>query len=301
MKPSIAGYALVLGAAASWGLWPFLLRVAERFGPVDAAVWSAALMGLTTLATVPTLRGCNLQAAPRRAVVALFFLGITDAANAWFFFQAYRTTTVALAVSTHYLAPILVALFAPIVNREPRHPRAVVAAIAAFIGLLFILNPWAATLDHNAIVGSLFGVASAFAYAGNVFLNRRIGHAFTGAQVMALHGFVATPLLIAFTSASAWERTSSGTFAVLAVAALTIGAASGIAFITGLRLIPTAHSAVLTFAEPIVALLLGVLVLGESLAPRAVAGALAIVGAGVFVVLPTKAVAQPAKGKQLPV
>ncbi len=288
MRPSARGYWLVGGAAASWGLWPLVLREAARFGPVDASLWSAALMAVMTLATSPSLLGCNLRSVPRRALAYVVLLGVTDAANAWFFFQAYRTTTVALAVSTHYLAPILVALFAPLVNGEERHPRAVVAAFTAFAGLVLILNPLGASLDRAAIVGSAFGVASAFAYAGNVFLNRRIGDSFTGAQVMALHGFFAMPLLVALTPPEAWRATATGTYGVLVAAGVTIGAASGIAFIRGLRLIPTAHSAVLTFLEPIVALALGVLALGEPLEPRAILGALAIVAAGVFVVAPPR-------------
>ncbi len=282
------GYALVGGAAASWGLWPLVLREAERFGEVDASLWSAALMAVMTVATLPSLVGCSLQATPRRVLGTVALLGVTDAANAWLFFQAYRTTTVALAVTTHYLAPILVALFAPIVNGEERHPRAAVAAVAAFAGLLLVLDPFATTLDRTAIVGSLFGAASAFAYAANVFLNRRIGGALTGPQVMALHGFVATPLLVALTPVAAWSSTAPGTYGVLTLAGVTIGAASGVAFIRGLRLIPTAHSAVLTFLEPIVALALGVLVLGQPLEPRAILGACAILGAGAFVVAPSR-------------
>ncbi len=288
MRSAALGYWLVGGAAASWGLWPLVLREAARFGPVDASLWSAALMAVMTLTTLPSLIGCRLQAVPRRALAYVVLLGATDAANAWFFFQAYRTTTVALAVSTHYLAPILVALFAPVVNGEEKHPRAVVAAFVAFVGLLLILNPLGGPLDRSAIVGSAFGLASAFAYAGNVFLNRRIGEAFTGAQVMALHGLVATPLLVCFTPLAAWRATATGTYGVLVAAGVTIGAASGIAFIRGLRRIPTAHSAVLTFLEPIVALALGVLALGEPLEARAILGALGIVAAGVFVVAPQR-------------
>jgi drug/metabolite transporter (DMT)-like permease len=282
------GYALVGGAAASWGLWPLVLREAARFGEVDASLWSAALMAVMTVATLPSLVGCSLQATPRRVLGYVALLGVTDAANAWLFFQAYRTTTVALAVTTHYLAPILVALFAPVVNGEARHPRASVAAVAAFAGLLLVLNPFATTLDRTAIVGSCFGAASAVAYAANVFLNRRIGEAFTGPQVMALHGFVATPLLVALTPVAAWSTTAPGTYGVLTLAGVTIGAASGVAFIRGLRLIPTAHSAVLTFLEPIVALALGVLVLGQPLEPRAILGACAILGAGAFVIAPSR-------------
>lgn len=282
------GYWLVGGAAASWGLWPLVLREAARHGTVDASLWSAALMAVMTVATSVSLRGANLRAVPGRVYGSVVLLGLTDAANAWFFFQAYRTTTVALAVSTHYVAPILVALFAPLVNREEKHPRAIAAALLAFGGLLAILNPFAGHLDESAIVGSIYGLSSAFAYAGNVFLNRRIGEALTGAQVMVLHGVVATPLLVALTPAHAWAETAPGVYGTLIVAGLTIGAASGIAFIRGLRLIPTPHSAVLTFLEPIVALALGVLVLGEALEARAILGALTIVAAGIFVVAPPR-------------
>jgi drug/metabolite transporter (DMT)-like permease len=288
VSPRALGYALVGGAAASWGLWPVVLREAACFGSVDASLWSAALMAVMTLVTAPSLLGREMRAVPRRTLVDVALLGVTDAANAWLFFQAYRTTTVALAVSTHYLAPILVALFAPLVNGEERHPRAVAAAFGAFGGLVLILNPFAAELDRPAIIGSAFGAASAFAYAGNVFLNRRIGDALTGPQVMALHGFVSTPLLVALTSTSAWGATAPGTYGVLVASGLTIGAASGIAFILGIRLIPTAHGAVLTFLEPIVALALGVVLLGEPLPARALLGAATIVAAGAFVVSPVR-------------
>lgn len=289
MNRSACGYLLVGGAAASWGLWPLVLREAARFGEIDASHWSAALMAVTTIATLPSLAGLLRAPMPRRALLFVALLGVTDAANAWLFFQAYRTTTVALAVSTHYLAPILVALFAPLVNGEERHPRALGAAIAAFAGLMLVLNPFATTLDRSDLVGSAFGTASAVTYAANVFLNRRIGEAFTGAQVMALHGLVATPLLVFLTPVSAWSATAAGTYGVLVAAGLTIGAASGVAFIRGLRVIPTARGAVLTFLEPIVALALGVLALDQPLAARAVAGAVAILLAGAFVVAPVGA------------
>ena len=292
MSTPALGYALVAFAAASWGLWPLILRYAEGFGPVDATVWSAALMGVSTLATVPSLARFEVTAAHRAKLRYVALLGVSNAANAWFFFQAYRTTSVALAICTHYLAPILVSLFAPFVNGEARHPRAVASAFIGFGGLLLILNPWSAVLDRAALLGSAFGVASAFAYAANVFLNRRIGDTFTGAQITCLHGVVATLLLLLLTSKSAWMNTSAATLGVVAASGLTLGAASGIAFIVGLRFIPTAHAAVLTFAEPVVALILGVTLLGESLSARACLGAIAVVCAGVYVVLPETAAAR---------
>ncbi len=290
------GYFLVGGAAASWGLWPLVLRSAARFGPVDASMWAAALMAVTTIATAPSLIGCKLHRIPRRVLVLAALLGVSDAANAWCFFQAYRETTVALAISTHYLAPILVAVLGPLVGDGPAPRRALLAACAGFSGLLLVLDPLSTTLDRGAVVGSAFGVASAFAYAANIFLNRRIGDALTGAQVMAIHGIVATPLLMAVTSADAWRHAAPGTLGVAVAAGFTIGAGSGVAFVSGLRFIPTVHGAVLTFLEPIVALALGVGVLGEILTAQAFVGALVVVAAGVIVVMPRRRTADSPEG-----
>ena len=46
------------------------------------------------------------------------WLGVGDALNAYFFFEAYQRTSVAIAVLTHYLAPLFIAIGAPLLLRE---------------------------------------------------------------------------------------------------------------------------------------------------------------------------------------
>jgi drug/metabolite transporter (DMT)-like permease len=58
---------------------------------------------------------------------------------------------------------------------------------------------------------------------------------------------------------------------------------SGVIFVIGLRQIGSARASILTFAEPVVAVSVGVLVWGEPLRPLAVVGGALILTAGIHV------------------
>jgi drug/metabolite transporter (DMT)-like permease len=71
--------------------------------------------------------------------------------------------------------------------------------------------------------------------------------------------------------------------ALLGAGAVTIGATSGIVFAIGLTRIGAARAAVLTFAEPLVAVAIGALVWEEPLHPLAAVGGAMVLGAGIHV------------------
>src|SRR4051812_8162137 len=115
-----SGYALVAIAACGWGTWPLILKHA----PMPSALQSVILMAVLTAASLPVMirDRVRVRAAPRHwALVG--WLGISDAMNVALFFAAYQRTSVAIAVLTHYLTPILVALAAPLVVREKARAR----------------------------------------------------------------------------------------------------------------------------------------------------------------------------------
>jgi DME family drug/metabolite transporter len=97
---------------------------------------------------------------------------------------------------------------------------------------------------------------------------------------------VLTAPLIAF--APLHEVSTHGVLLVTA-GAITIGAISGIVYAVGLVRIGASRAAVLTFAEPIVAVIIGVLVWGDAIAPSAVVGGALVLGAGVWVTRGTRA------------
>ena len=272
----IAGLLMVTLAAASWGTWSLFLRPtglpATTTSPIIFLV-----MGLVLLA--PALRGPQPRW-DRRTLALLAAYAAFDALNVLWFFAAIERTTVAIAVLTHYLAPILVALAAPRIDRVPSRG-AIPAAAFALAGLAIVLEPWRAPAA-GAAAGAAFGLASAFCYAANVFVAGRMAGRLGAVRAMSYHALLAAagmaPLAVPGLGAVSGED-----LARLAAGAATVGALAGVVFIVGLARIGAARTAVLTFAEPLVAVAVGALVWEEPLHATAAVGGAMVLGAGIHV------------------
>src|SRR5262245_60508562 len=104
-----AGIVMVAAAAASWGTWSLFLLPTG----LSSLLTAPLLFAMMAVITFPlTLRAKPVQW-DRRTVLLLLANSCTDALNVITFFGAMAYTTVAIAVLTHYLAPILIALASP--------------------------------------------------------------------------------------------------------------------------------------------------------------------------------------------
>jgi drug/metabolite transporter (DMT)-like permease len=271
------GYALVAAAAVGWGTWPLILRRA----PMHWALQSTVLMVVVSLASLPLMAKDRVRVRARVVDwVGVAWLGVADALNVGLFFAAYQRTTVAIAVLTHYLTPIFIALAAPFVLRERLLPRTMLAVGIAFGGLVLLLAPWRTDLSSNDLVGAALGAGSAVFYASNVLINKRLVHAFSGSELMFFHCFVGIPLLGALVPAGALAATSSSALIVVFLGALGPGALSGLMFVWGLRRIAASHASVLTLIEPFVAVVVAALFLSQPLRfGELIGGALILLGA----------------------
>lgn len=282
------GYAMVAGAASSWGLWPLFLRRAESYGPIAPELESAvALAFLTVLSGLAMLRDRSTHRANARAWIGVAWLGVSDALNVVFFFRAIQTTTVAVAVLSHYLTPVLVALGAPIVLRERVTARTFGAVAISLFGLVLLLGPWrsgAGGAGGSLFVGAAYGAASAVFYASNVLTNKRLSGAFSGSELSFYHGVVAVPVVAALVPSGGFAHVAPQAWGLLSLGALGPGAIAGLVFVWGLRRVPAAHASALTLLEPFVAVMIGILVFGEVLTPAgAVGGVLVLAGAALVV------------------
>jgi drug/metabolite transporter (DMT)-like permease len=280
------GYALVALAASCWGTWPLFLRHAETQGPLDPAVESAIAMTVLTLVSAPFCFWDRVRARPRPSQwLGVAWLGFADAMNIVLFFRAYQTTSVAVAVMTHYLAPLFVAVFAPLVLRERLTRRTLGAVGLSFFGLLLLLSPHASEGARADGLGALLGAASAAFYASNVIVNKRITPVFSGSELSFYHGLVATPVLLFLVPRGGASGLSAHTIVVLLAGSLIAGAMGGLMFVWGLRRVEATRASNLTFLEPLVAVLLAWAFLHEGLTPwKAVGGALILLGAALVVV-----------------
>jgi len=282
-RSRLIGYGLVAAAACGWGTWPLILRSAEKIGRLDPAVEAVILMGVLTLVAAPFSAVDRVRVrADAKAWRLLVWLGVADAMNVILFFAAYQKTSVAVAVLTHYLTPIFVAIGAPLVLHERTTARTVGAAAVSFAGLVLLLAPWSAP-PGASWVGAACGAGSAVFYASNVLVNKRLAGTFSASELMFYHGLVATPLLALFVPRAAWAADPAA-MAIVAVGSLGPGAMAGLAFTWGLRRVQAVHASTLTLLEPLVAMMIGAFVYAERLASSGLFGAaLILVGAAVVV------------------
>jgi drug/metabolite transporter (DMT)-like permease len=221
---------------------------------------------------------------------AIVVLGISDATNVVLFFGAMAVTSVAVAVLTHYLAPVFVALFAPRVLGTARSPRAIGLSRIALLGLALVLEPWR-SLDGGTWLGALLGAGSAVCYAANVLITKRIAARFTAEEQLVYHGAIAALLLsaVAIVFGAPWPHADGA--ARVAVASLGPGALAGLAFLYGLRKIPAEHASILTFLEPLTAVAVAAVAFGERPGPLALVGGALVLGAGLAAIRVPSAVA----------
>jgi len=218
----------------------------------------------------------------RRAVIGLVAYAVSNAINVLAFFSAMSTTSVAVAVLTHSLAPVIVAVLAPFVDHT-RSARALPAALLATAGLTLVLEPWRPEArTGDVLLGAGLGGLSAIAYATCVFMLGPLAQRVGAVRVMGYHSAIAAVLILPFAGARMLD-VELRDLLPLGAAVILPGIVAGLAFVHALRILGPARTAVLALLEPVVACVIGWAVWGEPLGALAIVGAAMVIGAAALV------------------
>jgi drug/metabolite transporter, DME family len=270
-------------AATLWGTWSLFLRPAA----IDPRWSSAIMLTVVTLAGAPFLlrRGARgpSEGPPRTAREwwAIVALGVFDAGNAALFFAAMSVTNIAIAVLSHYLAPVFVAAAAPVVLRTPRARRAVPLTFLALCGLALVLER--ALRSESAgrpVLGALLGAGSAVFYATNVMITKRVGPRFTAEEQLVYHAALSALIIAIFAIALRAPLPPLRGVLWVASGSVLAGAIAGLLFLQGLKAIRAEHAGILTFLEPITAVVVAWIAYGERPGVAAAIGGAMVLFAG---------------------
>ncbi len=217
----------------------------------------------------------------RRAFVLMALTGICLAAYQPLFFLGTERSGVAVGtVIALGSAPVLAGIIEwALTRRIPRRAWMVATALALLGVVLLALGAGdGGGADPIGVLGSL-GAGASFAVFANA--QRRLmddgWDPFTVAGAMGLGSALTALVMLPFTSLD-WIGEPAGIAMALWLGIATIAVAYTL-FTWGLQRLTAATAATLTLAEPLTAASLGITVLGERLAPVALAG-LAVLGAG---------------------
>lgn len=210
----------------------------------------------------------------------LLFGGIALGLNWVALFAAYRLLNVSLATLIYYAGPMLVMLLSPWLFREKLTKIKIAAITIVAAGLFCISGSIAA--GRLSITGLVTAIGSAFLYAALIVFNKHIKNT-TGMQTAALEldvAFVIVLLYVLLTTGISLPLTSDIPY-LLVIGLMNTGLAYFLYF-TGLQRLPAQSVALLSYVDPVSALLFSALLLHENMTVLQIAGAVLIIGGAII-------------------
>ncbi len=223
----------------------------------------------------------SLKALKQNALLLLLSGGAIGL-NWIFLFQAYRYTTISNATISYYFAPIFVMILAPWVLKEKLTSVKVGCIIMAMIGLFLIVNPGAGDTggSQNHAVGIFHGLLAAALYASVILMNKFIknlsGFETTLVQLMAA-ALVLLPYILWQGNLSFAGLNTTSIIFILILGIVHTGLAYFFYF-TSIQELKGQTIAVLSYIDPISAVIIAAIFLGESMTLIQMVGGFLVLG-----------------------
>ena len=242
---------------------------------VRAAVGTLFLLGVMLL----TKKKPDM-ASIRQNWKTLVFSGAAMGFNWILLFEAYRYTTVAIATLCYYFSAIFVIVASPFLLKEKITPFKGACAFAALIGMVLVSGVLDGASASFSPVGVALGLGAAVLYATVVLLNKRlsgISSYDTTVSQLAVAAVVLLPYVLLTEDVSSISLPPMGAVMLGAVAVVHTGIAYAMYF-SSLQQIKAQTVALVSYLDPVVALLLSVFILHEPMTAAGVIGAVLVLG-----------------------
>lgn len=248
-------------------LWSSLGVVIRLSGmPVTVLMFYAAVISALTTGSMLLLKRDLIRGISLRSVAPLFVLAPVSLINTFTFFYAYKNTTIANAVLTHYTAPVIVAFLAPLILKERFTLRTIIAALIASAGLWIMLGVSPEEFYHSLLNGSknslgiISGLFSGLAYAMVIILIRRLAPQYHPVVMTFFQNTLIAIMLLPFSGTSADLVRGLRAFLIMGIIHSTI---APILYFYGMRTVTATKGGLLGYLEPVFSIMLGVIFLDE--------------------------------------
>lgn len=239
------------------------------------AILAALLIGVFLLVTKQKIPFKNIK----KEVPILLASGVAMGINWILLFEAYKYTTVSVATLSYYFAPVIVTVVCPILFKEKLTGKQIICFVMSTLGLVMITGIGDVG-GGSDFIGILFGLGAAVFYATVILLNKFIKNV-EGIHRTFLQFLAAVIVLIPYVLLT--SGVTVGTLKVVGwINLLIVGLVhTGITYcmyFSSLKELPGQKAAILSYIDPLVAVLISVTVLGETMTWWQVIGGVLILG-----------------------
>ena len=287
MKKENISKALMAFAMLIFGtLAPFVRNINVSSGELALyrAVMAALLVGGFLLATRQKISVKSIK----KELLLLVLSGAAMGFNWILLFQAYKYTTVSVATLSYYFAPVIVMIVCPLLFKERLTKKQIICFVMSTAGLVLITGT--AGGGAQDLVGIAFGLGAALLYATVMLLNKFI-KGVTGLHRTLIQFLAAIVVLVpyvAFTSGFNFVALDNVGWICLLVVGIVHTGITYCMYFSSLKELPGQEVAILSYIDPLVAVLVSVIVLKEGITiPQIIGGAL-ILGFTLWSELPSR-------------
>ena len=212
----------------------------------------------------------------------LVLSGLGVGANWIFLFEAYKYTTVSIATLSYYCAPIFVTIMAPIILKEKISLIKFLCVCTAMIGMLCIVgtNKGSIGEGYNHFLGIIYGLTAAVGYASVILMNKFI-KGLKGVETTVTQLVFASILLLPYvmvTSGFDFSKMTGISWGYMIFLGIVHTGFAYALYFSSLKELKGQTIAVLSYIDPITAVLISALFLGEQLTMFQIIGGVLILG-----------------------
>ena len=259
----------------------------KRFVPVtsgELALYRAVLAAVLLIGVLLVTRQKIPFKAIGKQIPLLLLSGAAMGVNWILLFEAFNYTSVALGTISYYFAPVIVTLLCPLLFRERLTAKQILCFLISTAGLViitFAAEQGGEVEGRNDLVGILFGLGAAVFYASVILLNKFIkgveGLHRTLLQFVA--AIVTLTPYVALTSGVTLGGMDATGWACLLIVGLVHTGLAYVLYFPSIKELPGQKAAILSYIDPLVAVIVSVLILREPMNAWQWVGGAMILGA----------------------
>lgn len=216
----------------------------------------------------------------KKELPLLLISGMAMGINWILLFQAYRYTTISVATLSYYFAPVIVTVVCPFLFHEKLTAKQILCFVMSTIGLVMIIGIGSLGQSGTDLLGIFYGLGAAAFYASVILLNKFIR------QVKDIHRtllqFLAAVLIlipyVACTGGSTLGVLDIKGWICLLIVGLFHTGITYCMYFSALKDLSGQETAILSYIDPLVAVLVSVFILGEAMTVSQALGGLLILG-----------------------
>ena len=270
---------MMIASMAVFGtLGPFVRNISVSSS--ELALYRAILAALLiSVYFLITKQHIDFKAIRKEAPV-LLLSGVAMGINWILLFEAYKYTTVSVATLSYYFAPVIVTAVCPLLFKEKLTARQIICFVMSTVGLVLLIGITDLDGGSTSLKGIAFGLGAALFYAMVILFNKFI-KGVAGIPRTMLQFISAIAVLIPYVLLTGGitlaSMNSTGWVCLLVVGLFHTGVCYCLYF-SSLKELPGQEAAILSYIDPLVALLVSVFILGEQILPVQILGGLMILG-----------------------